>query len=217
MKRYIKPSTSSVECNISIVFNYKLVDMRDMDVAASNAIDKLDLSSLNVPIINSPVGITINTNSEAWRKFIEAVNMIDKLCEVRGITIVGESESNKEDSESVCRSVLMNLVKDVRGVHYSIKQENVLRVAGHKETREARRNRGRKQQEAAESPEARKLNDGNPLVVGKFQSIVVRATASDPSMAEIEDKELSSHKDVVLCVDKIFDDWGFPKEIPSEF
>lgn len=208
MKRVITASQNDiVTIKIDIAVNYSIANESSLSVAASKEFDSMDLSSLSRPIINLPQGQRINTHSEAYNNFIEAVNKIDELLELRGIEVVGEHESDLDDSEATYRELLFNCVKDVDGVYYSITIANFLRIAAHKETRSSRRDRSTKLENAVNSGSSKKANNGVTPEVGEFQSIVVRASVSDPSKTNIANKEFYTYRDAVECVDRILDTW----------
>lgn len=177
-------------------------------VAASEAFDSMDLSHLELPVINVPEGMRLDTDSEAYSLFLDAVDAMDDLLSRRGFQVLGESEDGKSDTESVYRGIVVDAVKALDGERLHVKMENGLRVSAHPETRSMRRGRLKKIQKSANSEEARALNGGKPLEVGSFDSIVVRCTASEQGKANVPNKEFYSYKDTIEWLDHVLDTWG---------
>lgn len=209
MKRYIKSLVSNdIEFNLKLEIRYVITDYQK-SLAASSELDSMDLSNLDTQIINIPDYSDFKdiVNTEAYKKFIEFVNKVDELLELRNFEVLGESEKTDRDSESEYRGIVVNVVKVTDDLHVSGKIEHILRLFGHKESRTSRRNRADKQQKAANSPEALALNNGNPLEIGEFESIRVMCIASEPAKANIKNKEFYSYLDALQCVDGILDFW----------
>lgn len=206
MKRYIRSNNYTVKhVNIEIEVLYAT---KYMNVAASDILDGMDLHSLDKQIVNFPENADeIDVNSEAYLNFIEFVNKVDELLELRNYDVLGESEYTETDSESKYRGVVFNAAKDINNIHLSCKVMNTLRLAGHKVTRSSRRNRAAKLERGANSPEAKALNNGQPLVVGEFESIRIKCSVPDASKANISNKEFYSYLDAIKCVDDILDVW----------
>lgn len=206
MKRYIRAYTSysvkDLKIDIEVIYN-----VVSNDIAASTELDSMDLQILDKQIVNFPDATELDTNSDAYKNFIEFVNKVDELLELRGYDVLGESEYTKTDSESQYRGIVFNTVKDINNVHISGKIMNTLRLAGHKETRGSRRTRPAKLEKGANSPEAKALNRGEPLIVGEFQSIRIKCSVPDESKANISNKEFYSYLDAIKCIDQILDEW----------
>ena len=206
MKRYIKANTSDYDFYIELVVSYTLPD--DLKLAASSELDLMDLSILDKQIVNFPEDkVEIDTNSEAYKNFIEFVNKVDELLELRKFEVLGESEKAWHDSESTYRGILINLAKTLSENHISGKIMHTLRLSGHKESRSSRRTRAQKLEDAANSEEVKALNSGNSAIVGEFESIRIKCTVSDPSKSKISNKEFYSYLDAIHCIDAILDNW----------
>ena len=177
-------------------------------LAASTEFNLLDVSKLDKQIVDFPEGYSIDRNSEAYKNFIEFVNKVDELLELRQFDVLGESDSEHLDFESVYRGIVFNICKDVDDKHISGKIEHIIRISGHKESRSSRRKRLVKHTESTESEEALKLNFGKPLQIRQFQSIVIKCKVSDKSKSHIENKEFYSYLDALKCVDQILDSWS---------
>lgn len=209
MKMYVKSAehVKRIEFKIDLVITYNLAI--DSNVAASIELDSMDLSSLDFQILNFPSDRPVDKDSEIYKKFIDLVNKVDELLELRNFTVLGETEDMKSDWESEYRGIVLNVSKDLPGgIHVFGKIMNTLRVSGHKETRSSRRTRNDKIEYRAGSEDARELNSGEPLVPDKFESIVVKCTVSDQSHAVIPNKEFYSYRDVIIYVDQLLDQWS---------
>lgn len=200
-----KLKQNKIQFTIFVDINYSF--QKDISLAASSELDSMDISDLQKPIVNFVKGMPFDINSEVYKNFIEFVNKVDELLEKREFEFLGESERQDSDSESIYRGIVLNISKDTPFNHISGKIENTLRLSGHRETRSSRRTRGEKQKAAAESEEAKALNNGEPLIVGEFQSIVVKRTVKFSDKVNIENKEFYTYVDALRCVDQILDRW----------
>ena len=172
---------------------------------ASSELDGMDVSSLDRPIINYVKEDMLDSESGVYKQFIEFVNKVDELLDLRGFTYLGESEHEDSNSESTYRDVVINVSKDTELGHVSGKVLHTLRLSGNRETRSSHRNRLDKQKCTAKSPEALKLNNGKPLIVGEFESIRVGCTVKSQDETNIENKEFYTYLDTLKCVDSILD------------
>ena len=197
-----------VNFTFEAIYNYTLIsDDNEFKIASSEELDSMDLSKLEKRIINLPKGVRLNTNSEAWNNFIDTVNAMDELLELRGFDGLGDSEINKEDSESTYRGIVFPVVKTVGDTTYNGKIENFIRVAVQHETRSSRINRASKMEDSANSEEAKALNNGNPLEVGEFESIVVKCTVTGEDEASLPNKQFYTYADPVRYLDEVLDRW----------
>lgn len=204
----------TINFELSIELNYTYLD-DNLSIAASKELDSMDISDLSGKIVDFPNNIPYTPNSDeyfkaivktkAYKKFVILVNKVDRLLELRGYDILGESEFTKTGTESKYRGIVLNISKDVGDTHLSGKVMHTLRFSGHKETRTSRKTRWDKIGKAAESKAARDLNNGKPLEVGQFESFVVKCTAKSQELAKIENKEFFSYTDIIRCVDLAID------------
>ena len=200
-----KLKQNKIQFTISVDINYSF--QKDIGLAASSELDSMDISDLQKPIVNFVKDEPFDTNSEVYKNFIKFVNKVDELLEKREFEFLGESERQDSDSESIYRRIVLNISKNTPLGRISGKIENTLRLSGHKETRSSRRTRSEKQKAAAESEEAKALNNGEPLMVGEFQSIVIKRTVKFSDKINIENKEFYTYVDALKCVDQILDSW----------
>lgn len=141
-------------------------------------------------------------------KFIEYVNKVDELLELRRFDVLGESETTRSDYESVYRGIVSNVSKDSKdGTHIFGKVMNTLRLSGHSETRSSRRSRNSKLQDRASQPDAKMLNEGDAIEVRDSDSTVIRYKVASQEEAVIPNKEFYSYLDALKYVDQLLDMW----------
>lgn len=209
MKRYIKSAQSiQIEFTLDVDVVHRFKGSRNL--AASQELDSLDVTALRNPIVNFPENPPLDVKADYYINFIEFVNKVDELLELRHFEVLGERDilnTPSTTSESVYRGILFTVLKHSDGARVHGKIMNTLRIAGHKATRSSRRTRQAKLEQVATSPEARMHNSGRPLVVGEFESIHVHCSVETPSASNVSNKEFYSYVDALQYIDQLLDEW----------